>query len=108
MFFSLFGLCRRVLSEFNKKDQRLFWNKGPPRGFSECVIHVVEFGVVCWTTHQLKCIPDCCILIWDKGNDKRNYVLDLLKTMPPDVNFLGDLSSDDVSLFRGVNYVLFG
>ena len=35
-----------------------------------------------------------------QGNDKRNYVLDLLRTMPPDVNFLADsLSSDDLALF---------
>ena len=35
-----------------------------------------------------------------QGNDKRNYVLDLLRTMPPDVNFLGDaLTKEDISLF---------
>ena len=35
-----------------------------------------------------------------QGNDKRNYVLDLLRTMPPDVNFLGGyLSEDDKALF---------
>ena len=35
-----------------------------------------------------------------QGNDKRNYVLDLLRTMPPDVNFLGgSLSDEDKAIF---------
>ena len=35
-----------------------------------------------------------------QGNDKRNYVLDLLRTMPPDVNFLGGSRSEaDKALF---------
>lgn len=43
-----------------------------------------------------------------QGNDKRNYVLDLLRTMPPDVNFLNDLSADDLVMFsneaRGMQF----
>ena len=35
-----------------------------------------------------------------QGNDKRNYVLDLLRTMPPDVNFYGGaLNEADQALF---------
>ena len=35
-----------------------------------------------------------------QGNDKRNYVLDLLRTMPPDVNYYaGALKSGDLELF---------
>ena len=35
-----------------------------------------------------------------QGNDKRNYVLDLLRTMPPDVNYYeGALKPDDLELF---------
>lgn len=35
-----------------------------------------------------------------QGNDKRNYVLDLLRTMPPDVNYYeGALADDDVAMF---------
>ena len=33
-----------------------------------------------------------------QGNDKRNYVLDLLKTMPPDVNYLDDLNDEDIAM----------
>lgn len=36
-----------------------------------------------------------------QGNDKRNYVLDLLRTMPPDVNYYdGALSETDLALFN--------